>query len=146
MAWTAVYGSLMAADRALQAMSICCRMPKRDVLLQGALEPDPDVGVHAPRSNRSASGARVVGRRRPDPAERGARDDVLADAGAQADGHLGLGGHRQQQLGVDGLQVARLAGEQRHRPVGGPRGLGAVGADGQVGRCTSTGVVSRPAG
>ena len=28
MAWTAVYGSLMAADRALQAMSSCCRMPK----------------------------------------------------------------------------------------------------------------------
>jgi hypothetical protein len=27
MACTAVYGSLIAADRALQAMSVCCRMP-----------------------------------------------------------------------------------------------------------------------
>jgi len=79
-----------------------------DVLLEGALEPHPDVREDR-RSEHLAIRAWVLRRRRPDPAEHRPGDDVLADPVSQGDGDVGLGGQLEEQFGVDGLDVSGVA-------------------------------------
>ena len=81
-----------------------------DVLLDGALEANPDIGKHRCLEGASAR-ARIVRRGGPYPAKDRSRNHVLPDPITKADGDVGLGGEGEQQL--------RVSTRHRKLPFGG---------------------------
>ncbi len=89
--------------------------PEGGVLFQGPFEADPDR-----LADSGAEGARVGGRivrvGAPDPRQRRPGDYVFPDPRADQDGHLELGGQRQEAVRVSGLHVAGAGGGHGDRP------------------------------